>query len=64
MQFPEVSGALVEALAAAEAELASFLMILEDGWQGDGRNHFTTLGEAVHELENATGKFERIAGEA
>ena len=54
---------LIEAIAAADAEVASFQMILGEEWLGDAQCSFAALDTAVKELDNAKGKFERIADE-
>ena len=63
MQCPEVQAAFVEAVAAAEADMASFLLILEEGWTGDAKSNLNALEKAVKELGAAKGRLERIADE-
>ena len=57
----KVQTKLVEALACAEAEKASFELILEPEWQGDGKQQLATLDTAIKDLEKATTRFEVIA---
>ncbi len=54
----------MEALSSAEAELASLLLILEEGWTGDDKSQLTALETAMQELQGAKSKFLRIADEA
>ena len=51
----------MEAIAAAEAEVASFGLVLQEGWKGNMQSAVATLETAMQALTTALGKFERIA---
>ncbi len=51
----------MEAIADTQAELASFALILEEGWTGYGKSHIGVLDQAVKNIEQARSRFEVIA---